>query len=375
MRGRRVDPLYLVSAALFVVTIVVLVATAGGGSSTDTRSGSVYDTGRGGAAAFRHYVEALGASTRTIEGDVFDMSDARVVVILGATELISDADVSRIKDFVRTGGTVVLATELGLYERSLLGAYGIRVAGVAAPGSHDLASAVFADPPARTLEIDRGVTLAGGANGDVLVSDERASLVAAVREGSGLFIAVGSLWPFLSGGLADADNARAMLALVRPALGGILAFDEYHHGVHPSSDVMVLVERTWAGRALVFGLIVTLLYLVLSGRRLGPPIPLTVRPPCSSLEYIRGFAGLVRRSGRGEVARRRLRADLHAGLARELGLDPATPFDRVLVALAARDRARAAEASAVNDALGRPLREDQLLRTVRTIEQLLASPA
>lgn len=375
MTGRRIDPLYVVSAALFVITIVVLAVTAGGATSSDTRSGSVYDTGRGGAAAFRHYVEALGASTRTVEGDAFDPGDARVMVMLGASELVSDADISRLKDFVRTGGTVVLATELGIYERSLLGAYGVRLAGVAAPGPHELANAVFADPAARTLAIDRGVTFAVGANADVLVSDARSPLVVAVREGSGLFIVVGSLWPFLSGGLADGDNARAMLALVKPALGGVLAFDEYHHGVHPSSDVMVLVEQTWAGRALVFGLIVTLLYLVLSGRRLGPPVPLTVRPPRSSLEYIRGFAGLVRRSGRGEVARRRLRADLHAGLARELGLDPATPFDRVLVALAARDRARAAEASAVDDALGRPLREDQLLRTVRSIEQLLAPSA
>lgn len=72
MRGRRIDPLYVVSAALFVITIVVLAVTAGGATSSDTRSGSVYDTGRGGAAAFRHYVEALGASTRTVEGDAFD---------------------------------------------------------------------------------------------------------------------------------------------------------------------------------------------------------------------------------------------------------------------------------------------------------------
>lgn len=375
MRGRRIDPLYLVSAALFVVTIVVLLATAGSGAGTDTRSGSVYDGGRGGAAALRGYVEALGGSTRTIEGDAFDPEGARVVVLLGATELVSDADVGKLRDFVRTGGTVVVATEFGIYERALLGAYGISVGGVAVPGPHDLASAIFADPPARTLSIDRGLTLGVGANADVLATDGRSPLAAAVREGGGVFIAVGSLWPFLSGGLAEGDNARAVLALVKPALaGGAVAFDEYHHGVHPTSDLMVIVEQTWAGRALVFAAIVTLLYLVLSGRRLGPAIPLTVRPARSSLEYVRSFAALVRRSGRGEVARRRLRADLRTGLSRDLGLDPATPFDRVLVALAARDRERAAEARAVDDALERPLREDQLLRTVRHIEQLLARP-
>ena len=46
-------------------------------------------------------------------------------------------------------------------------------------------------------------------------------------------------------------------------------------------------------------------------------------------------------------------------------------FDRVLVTLAASDRERAAEARAVDDALGRRLREDQLLRTVAQIERLV----
>ena len=370
---RRVDPLYLVAAGLLVLTVIVVLATARGTTGGEDRTGSVYDDGAGGAVALRTYLSSLGAATATIEGDAFTPSDARVVILLGASEIVTDADVAKVRDFVRTGGTVIVATELGLAERGLLGAYGVSVAGVAAPGPHELTNAAFADPPARSLVVDRGVVFAVGANADVLATDGRAPLIVSVREGSGVFIAVGSLWPFIAGGLADGDNARVVLALAKPALaGGVVAFDEYHHGVHPTSDVMVLLERTWAGRALVFAAAVTLLYLILTGRRLGPPIPLTVRPARSSLEYIRGFAGLVRRSGRGEVARRRLRADLRSGLARELGLDPATEFERVLVALAARDRARAAEARAVDGALARPLREDQLLRTVRHIEQLLA---
>ncbi len=361
---------------LLVVAVVVIFAAADRGTSSASRSGSVYDNGPGGGAALRRYVTALGASTTTLEGDTFDPSGARVAVLVGASELVTDADVSRIRDFVRTGGTFIVATELGIAERSLLGAYGISVAGIAAPGAAPLTTPVFADPPARTFVVDRGATFAVGSNADVLVADAGAPIVVAVREGRGVFIACGTLLPFLAGGLTQGDNARVVAALVRPALAdGVVAFDEYHHGVHPSSDMLVLLEATWAGRALVFVTIVTLLYLALSGRRLGPPIPLTVRPARSSLEYIRSFAGLVRRSGRGEVARRRLRSDLRTGLARELGLDPATPFDRVLVALAARDRARASEAQVVDDALARPLREDQLLRTVRHIEQLLATPS
>lgn len=375
MKRPRIEPLYIASAVLLLLTVVVVLALGSGPAGTESRSGSAYDESQGGAAALRRLVTSLGATARTIEGSAFDPGDAKVLLLIGASELVTEGDVARIRDFVRTGGTAVVATDLGLAEGSLLSAYGIRVAGVAAPGRHDLASAAFADPPARSLVIDRGVTLAG-ANADVIATDGRSPLVVAVREGSGLLVVSGSTWPFLSGGLADGDNARAVLALLRPALGGrTLAFDEYHHGVHPSSDLLVLVERTWPGRALIFIAVVTLLYLALSGRRLGPPIPLTVRPARSSLEYVRSFAGLVRRSGRGEIARRRLRADLRTGLARGLGLDPATPFDRVLVALAARDPDRAARARAADEALARPLRDAELLRTVGTIEQLLAAPS
>jgi uncharacterized protein DUF4350 len=371
---RRIDPLYLASAALLVVTLVVLAATTTGPASTSVRSASAYDTGTGGAAALRRYLEAMGATTATVQGESFAIPQAAVLLILGASEAVGDTDVQQLRAFVRSGGTVVAATEQGIFDRGIFDAFGVRISGIANAGAHDVTSAAFADPPARHIFIDRGVIFAANGPGDALATDGRSPVIVAVREGSGTFIAVGSLWPFLGGGLGEEDNARVVLALLRPAIGRTLAFDEYHHGLHPSSDITVLIERTWPGRALVFVGVLTFLYLALSGRRLGRPVPLGVRPARSSLEYVRGFAGLVRRSGRGEIARRRMRADLHAGLARDLGLDPATPFERVLVTLAAQDRGRAARARALDDALAGPLPDDRLLRTVASIDTLLAEP-
>ena len=369
---RRIDPLYLASAALAIITVIVLIATTTGPAATTTRSGSINDDGAGGATALRRYLEAMGARTSVVQGDSFDPSGATVLLLLGASELVTDADTARIQAFVRAGGTAIVATDVGLLERSLLSAFNVRVAGIARPGALALTGGAFVDPPASQMQIDRGVALGAPADADVLATDGQAPVIVSVSQGSGLFIAVGSLWPFLGSGIADAQNGRAILTLARAALGqGVVAFDEYHHGAHPSADVLVLVEQTWPGRALVFIAVLTLLYLFLSGRRLGPPLPLEVRPARSSLEYIRGFAGLVRRSGRGEIARRRLRADLQHGLARGLGLDPATPFDRVLATIGAQDRTRAAQARAIDDALAHPLREEQLLRTVATIEELI----
>jgi hypothetical protein len=372
---RRIDPLYLASAVLAVITIIVLIATTTSPSGT-SRTGSVGDPGPGGASAARRYLEAMGATTRVLQGGSFDPSGADVVLIIGASELITDADAARIRAFVRDGGTAIVATDVGVAERAIFSAFDIRVAGIARPGALELARGAFIDPPADQMLIDRGVTLGVPSRADVLATDGQAPVIASVREGTGLFIAIGSVWPLLDAGLGQSANARALLSLAKPALvarGGVVAFDEYHHGAHASSDVLVLLETTWPGRALVFAAALTLLYLILTGRRLGPPVPLDVRPARSSLEYVRGFAGLVRRSGRGEIARRRMRADLQRGLARGLGLDPATPFDRVLATVGAHDRARAAEARALDDALGRPLRDEQLLRTVAQIEKLLAS--
>ena len=372
---RRINPLYLLAAVLAVATLVFAFVTVGAAPTSSGRTGSVYDDGAGGSAALRRYLAAMGANTTTVQGDRFvpDPSAATVLFILGATEVITTSDTDNVKKFVAAGGTVIVATDLGLLERPLLDAFDIRVTGIAAPGTHPLRSAIFADPPARAIAVDRAGSLSLGPKALALASDGRTTIVAAVREGRGTFYVVASLGPFVAAGLGQADNARFALALAHDAvaIGGTVAFDEYHHGSHPSTDVLVLLQSTWPGRALVFASIVGFLYLVLSGRRLGPPVPLDPRPARSSLEYIRGFAGLVRRSGRGEIARRRLRRDLRGGLARALGLDPGMPFDRILATLGATDRARAAEAQAVDDALGRRLREDQLLRTVGQIERLV----
>jgi hypothetical protein len=123
----------------------------------------------------------------------------------------------------------------------------------------------------------------------------------------------------------------------------------------------------------VFAGVVVFLYLLASGRRLGPAIPLDPRPPRSSLEYIRGFAGLVRRSGHGEIARRRFQRELRRGLARERGLDPETPLARILEEIGATDRDRAARARALDEALARPLRDDALLRTVREVDLMVGN--
>jgi hypothetical protein len=371
-RLRRVHPLYWLALVLFVVALAASALTAGSGE--EARTASVYDNGSGGAAALRRFFDAMGATTTTVQGDTFAIDPERTAVlfILGPSEAITPGDAEAVRRFVRAGGTAVLATDAGLFDRPLLELFDIRVGGSLGGGRYRLGGVMLADPPAREVVLDRGVTLELGPGSIPLATASDRPIVALARQGSGSFVVVGSVAPFLTGSLGAGDNGRFALALASAAFarGRGIAFDEYHHGVHPTTDVLVLLERTWPGRALVFVGLAGFAYLVASGRRLGPAVPLDPRPPRSSLEYVRGFAGLVRRSGRGEIARRRLQRDLRTALARQLGLDPDMPFERTLAAIAASDRGRAARAKALDDALARPLRDDALLRTVREIGRL-----
>jgi hypothetical protein len=373
---RRVHPLYYLALLLFIAALVAsaLTADTSGGVA---RSASVYDNGPGGTAALRKYFEAMGASTATVQGDTFaaDPSEVGVLFMVGPSEAFTPLDVAAVRRFVNGGGTAIVATDAGFFERSLLDAFDVHVAGALGPGHYPVGGVAFADPPAHEIALDRGVILSFGAGRVPLASAFGRPIVALAREGSGSLIVVGSVAPFLTAELGEADNGRFALALAAPAIANrrVVAFDEYHHGVHPTTDVLVLMTRTWPGRALVFAGVAIFLYLLASGRRLGPAIPLDPRPPRSSLEYIRGFAGLVRRSGHGEIARRRFRRELRSALAREQGLDPETPLGDIIAQIATTDRERAARARALDEALARPLRDDALLRTVREVGHVIGT--
>jgi len=369
----RVDPLYAIGALLTLIIIVIAGFVIG--SNQSVRSGSVLDTSSGGTSDLRLLVEGLGARTVIVQGDRFAPreSGATVLLMLGVTEFISDTDVTALRSYLQDGRTVVVATDLGLAESRLLSAFGASIAGERA-GTHGTVSVVVAAAPAGSISFDQGASLKVGQRWQPVVRFDGGVVGAMTREGRGTLIVVGSLAPFLNQFLGTADNGRFALSLAQSGFDSnrAVGFDEYHHGAHPSPDLFVLLQGTWLGRALLFVGATVFGYLLLSGRRLGPPLPADPRPPRSSLEYVRSFAGLVRRSHRDEIARGRLRRELHVGLAAAYGLDPATPLDSVLARVEVDDPARGAEVRAIDAALTRRLRDEDLIRTAGRIERVLA---
>jgi hypothetical protein len=376
MRRRlRIDPLYVLAGALFLL-VVGLAIFVGSNAQSQGRSGSALDGTSGGAARLRALVDELGGRTVIVQGERFSPRDAGVNVLfmLGATEFVSDTDAVAAKTFLQGGGTLIVGTDLGLAESAVLRAYGVSMGDGIGAGRYDASSVIAATASAAQISIDRGRILTLSDRWSPVMRIEGRTIAAMTREGRGTLIVVGSLAPFVNQYLALADNGRFALSLAAAGFGAgrSIGFDEYHHGAHPSAELMAVLERTWLGRAMLLAGALVFVYLWWSGRRFGPPLPADPRPPRSSLEYIRGFAGLLRRSGRDEIARERLRRDLRLGLATRYGLDPATPLDRILATAEADDPVVAAEARATDAALGGHLRQNELLRTVARIEGLVA---
>jgi hypothetical protein len=376
MRRRlRIDPLYAVAGVLLLV-VVGLAIFVGTNAQSQGRSGSALDSTSGGTARFRALLDELGGRTVIVQGERFSPRDAGVSVlfILGATEFVNDADAVAARTFLQGGGTLVVGTDLGFAESALLRAYGVGLGDGTGAGRYDASSVVAATASAAQISIDRGRILTLSDRWSPVMRSEGRTLAAMTREGTGTLIVVGSLAPFVNQFLSVADNGRFALSLAAVGFGPgrSIGFDEYHHGAHPSAELMAVLERTWFGRAMLLVGALVFVYLWWSGRRFGAPLPADPRPPRSSLEYIRGFAGLLRRSGRHEIARERLRRDLRLGLAARYGLDPATPLDRILATAEADDPVVAREARTTDEALAGRLRENELLRTVARIEGLVA---
>ncbi len=372
MRSRLLPALAIV---LFAAAVALGIMTAGTSDETGiSRSASIYDEGPGGTSVLRRYLEANGVRTTSLQSDRFVVPDGvRTVLLLGATTEITAADVATLRAHVRAGGSLVVASDLALTERGLLEAFGIRRGGAAVrPGEHEVASIALATPLVRRILVDVGIALDPGPGGIALVSDRSGAIVAAVREGLGTVFVVGTLAPFLNGSIGSADNGRLTLALAGLALpAGVVAFDEYHHGLRASPNALAALTGSWPGRSLLLAGLLGFAYIALTGRRLGPPLPLDPRPPRSSLEFVRSFAGLMRRSGRREIPQRRIREDLRTGLARQCGLDPATPAEEVFEVLARREPARVVRARALDDALAGRTRDEQLLRIVAEVQDLV----
>jgi hypothetical protein len=221
----------------------------------------------------------------------------------------------------RRGGTLVVAGDdlpWLLYTRSL----GIE-ADLVTNASGSVAS------PDGSLSFDLGYRYRLNAAGatPLLVASNGDWVAVRMPYKDGSLVVVAAPEPLTNAGLGDQDAARfvyrEILASSQP---GGLGFDEAHHSFAPPSlgptTLNQLLFSTSVGGAIVYVALLVFVYLLLSGRRLGPPIP--ARPPTATrrtmYEHVQMLADLYRRAGQFGVVRAACRRQVSRELARGVGV-------------------------------------------------------
>jgi hypothetical protein len=327
-------PALLVLGLVAVTLVTVSVQTPEG---QDSSNGSSFSPNAGGTLALYLWLGAGGYPVARLENAATfadGLAATDVLWVLTPQQAYSQAQAQTVLDWVATGGTLVLAAEgqgialapsadalqtgLGLQFSPLLPAINATLA---------LQQPVFAQPPVPAMHIATSWTL------DVprpevvpLVSAGPDPVLATWRYGYGRVFVVTSAFPFSNAGLdRDLNGPLAWNLAGSSGRGRRQAFDEVHHGYSGTDLRTLLLSQPW-GWALIYALAAVILFLLLRGQRLGPPLAAaTTGDRRGTMDYVLSLAGLFHRANRTEWAAARYAATFRRALAAPYGFDAAAP--------------------------------------------------
>ena len=216
-------------------------------------------------------------------------------------------------------------------------------------------------------------------NGVALFTDSAGALAICKPIGAGRLIVVADAQLFSNENLGHSDNSVFFANLLGQSSGsgGIVLFDEYHHGdaVADSGATMWTVLGRPLQLAIIQGSVALLALLAVLAMRFGKPISLTQGQIRHTGEYVTSLAALNRRAGATAVALETIYRQFLRDLCSRLGISPDTRLD--VLARTAGKRTIVSE-SALRNLLvlceqrldeGR-LPEPELLELVRQMEQI-----
>lgn len=157
------------------------------------------------------------------------------------------------------------------------------------------------------------------------VADEQGALLVDYPHGTGRIIILSDPYMVSNGGIELRDNLRLAMNAITSS-GGLIAFDEYHHGRGTTSNPFV---GYFAGTPVlpIAAQIVLLVLLVLwtRGRRFGRPLPLKQVDRRSSLEFVASMSELQERSRAFDLAIENIYSRTRRVLARHAGVNYNSP--------------------------------------------------
>ena len=346
MKNRR-DIFIIVG--LFVALILFIALGPGRQQApSDPPTATTHSSAPQGALALYSWAREIGYDGRRLEYRAFELDERdAALVLLNPSQPVSRTQSRAILDWVERGGTLILADQ----GSAIFGAPNALLDDLkfdtAVYTSTDLiqqaapAQPALDRPPTGTAQLRADRVLVPRRDDYVtLMGAPDAVLLAGVKLGSGYAYLSATSFPFTNEGLRDAQNAALVLNMLRrvPA-GGRIQFDEFHHGFFtPPSTTRVLLGNPW-GWGATYAACVIALYLLLSGRRFGRPVPLKEElTRRSSAEYVESMADLFQRGGKRGYILRHYHGAFKRRIARKAGISPQLA-DAELVRELARTRA------------------------------------
>ncbi|HVO31156.1 MAG TPA: DUF4350 domain-containing protein [bacterium] len=379
-RPANADRFFVLLVAGFAALALVLVALATGPDEREEKAhaGSTHVASADGTRALYEYLSRAGFHPGTVETADLAVPDGAALVVVAAG--LSEGEASALAERVKSGLHLLLATDQAADPA-------FEALGMSVDADGGAGHAVAAWPSAMTRGVERVEVVsplrAQPAAGWVeLFADDAGAVASAKSLGAGEVVVLLDPAALTNDGLPRAGNLRFADAVLRRLAGpgGVVIFDEYHHGFG--------AERTIAGWFSRAGLLPALWLLALVfgadalrryGTRVGPPRPAPQPERRAIREFIAGHAGLLRAAGHRAWAARALERSLRRRLHDELGVPLSTPPPEVFRRLAQRAPPSAARAyRALEHAAGADadMTEKELLdlaRDVRLAERSLST--
>jgi Domain of unknown function (DUF4350) len=285
-----------------------------------------------GAQAFYEWASRMGYRPNRLEYRSYTIDEQTdALVILSPSKAIEPEEAQTVLDWVGQGGTLILADDtsnlLGA-DNALLSAIDVRIdvyTGTQVIENAAPLQPALDQPVLKEALVQAGRYLAPQRDDYVaLLGSKEYPLLIGIQQGSGYMYISATSYPFTNQGLREEDNARLVLNMLRRVpRDGVITFDEIHHGyLRPPAPTTVVLGSPW-GWAGAYTILVVALYLILSGRRFGQPIPLREEVQRrSSSEYVESMADLLQRGSKRSYILQHYYQQYKRRLAKPYGISP-----------------------------------------------------
>jgi hypothetical protein len=276
-RVRTEHAVILGAAAVLVLGTVLLgprLQGAGHDPRDEKRASAHYTTPAGGRALY----ELLGELDLDVLLHQRSLAllppDARVLFLLAPKVKVEKEDVDALRRFVENGGTLVWADD----KPDVPKAFGVELT-----SGHEALGDVNLRWGGREYAIRS--TSPWRVNDAALVD---------VEVERGRFVALADAAIASNRKISEADHALLLTHLAASG-GGLIVFDEYHHGFQAGQGAMSIILDSPLAGAIWIGLAAAYLAVIAAGRRLGPPVDPRIERRRRPRETLEAFAGLCAR--------------------------------------------------------------------------------